>query len=157
MENKYQLSLIDVVYPQIIRVGVSAKNREDAIRTAGRVLAEAGIVEERYIEAMVQTCDELGPYIVLAPGVAIPHAGPEKGAIAIGISVIVLKEPIEFGNIENDPVRIVMAFASNDSDNHMRILSELALFLGDQERLQALSNACSPDEVIQILAHPVNR
>ena len=53
---------------------------EDAVRAAGRMLLDCGAVEERYIEAMVETAKDLGPYIVIAPGIAIPHARPEDGA-----------------------------------------------------------------------------
>jgi mannitol/fructose-specific phosphotransferase system IIA component (Ntr-type) len=152
MKQCQELTLMDVIKPEIVRIGVFVKDREDAIRIAGEVLVEAGIVEERYINAMIESCNELGPYIVLAPGVAIPHAAPNRGAISIGISIVILKNPVEFGNKENDPVRIVIAFASHDKQKHVKILSQLAVFLKDQNRLQELAKASCPEKVVKILA-----
>jgi mannitol/fructose-specific phosphotransferase system IIA component (Ntr-type) len=151
MQSKKKLHLKDVLTPEVIRIGVSVEDREQAIRKAGELLVENQIAEPRYIDAMVATCDELGPYIVLAPGVAIPHAAPEKGAMNVGLALITLKEPIKFGNDQNDPVNTVIAFASCDEEMHMGILSQLALFLEDLERLEAVAHAKTPEEVIKLI------
>jgi len=149
MQSRRQPRLVDVVKPELVRVGVRAWDREDAIRKAGDLLVQNHIAEPRYVDAMVRTCDELGPYIVLAPGVAIPHAASEDGARAVGLALIALAEPIEFGNEENDPVHIVIAFASCDSDIHVGILSSLAHFLEDKKRIHAVAKASSSQEVIR--------
>jgi mannitol/fructose-specific phosphotransferase system IIA component (Ntr-type) len=151
MKHEQEFSLSDILNPEVIRVGASARDRDDAIRIAGRVLVDAQIIEERYIDAMIQTCDELGPYIELVPGVAVPHASPDKGALGIGISVVVLKEPVDFGHAENGPVSVILAFASNDEKKHIKVLSELAHFLGNSKRIDDLCCAKTCEEVIQIM------
>ena len=53
---------------------------------------------------MINAVEELGPYIVIIPHIAIAHARPSDNVLKNGISLITLKEPVEFGNKDNDPV-----------------------------------------------------
>jgi len=151
MNQNHRVSLSDVVRPDVIRIGVEARTREEAIRAAGKVLVECGIAEERYTGAMLSVCDQLGPYIVLVPGVAIPHAAPEDGALDVGLAVVVLAQPVCFGHSENDPVHTVIAFASPDQNRHMGVLSALARFLGDPARCERMAHAQSVQDVIDLL------
>ena len=75
----------DVLTLDTVRARVDAKDWEEAVRTAGDLLYRKGVVEERYIDHMVQIVKEIGPYIVLIKGVALAHARPEDGAKAIGL------------------------------------------------------------------------
>jgi mannitol operon transcriptional antiterminator len=152
MKQDGGLRLRDVVRAEVVRIGVEASTREEAIRAAGEVLAECGIAEERYTTAMLSVCDQLGPYIVLAPGVAIPHAAPEDGALDVGVAVIVLAHPVSFGHPENDPVHTVIGFASSDQSRHMEVLSALAQFLTDPVRRDRMAHARSVQEVIDVLS-----
>ena len=61
-------------------VGVKAENWEGAVRISGKLLLDKGLVEPQYIKVMINVMTELGPYLVVAPGVALPHARPEDGA-----------------------------------------------------------------------------
>ena len=51
-----------------------AETWEDVIRHGGQLMVDAGFTEPSYTEAMVEVVREMGPYIVLAPGLAMPHA-----------------------------------------------------------------------------------
>ncbi len=145
------ISITDIIEPDVIQLNVSAANRDEAIYKAGYLLVKKGIVEERYIDAMLKACNDLGPYIVLVPGVAIPHARPEAGAKGLGISIITLKEAIPFGNEENDPVHTVIALASDDNKNHIGLLTSLSNFLMDNEKVNKMHAAKTTEEVISLL------
>jgi mannitol/fructose-specific phosphotransferase system IIA component (Ntr-type) len=82
--NLEQLSLYKAIDNRVMIVE-SVKDWVEAVKLSGSLLAVDGIVEERYINAMVEVIKELGPYAVIAPGVAIPHARPEDGAKEIGL------------------------------------------------------------------------
>jgi mannitol/fructose-specific phosphotransferase system IIA component (Ntr-type) len=144
-----RVSLSEIVSPKNIRLNKSAENREEAIRLAGEVLIDNDVVENRYVDAMVDSCNELGPYIVLVPGVAMPHARPECGANKVGISIVTLEKPIVFGNEENDPVHTVIAIASDNNENHIGIISSLSKFLMDSKRVELLRVAENPKEAIR--------
>jgi len=89
---------------------------------------------------MIKTCEELGPYIAIAPGVAIPHAAPEDGAKALGAALLVVREGISFGS-HNDPVYAVLAFATPDKTSHIGMLKELAQILEDESMATKLRDA----------------
>ena len=55
-----------------------------------------------YVEGIIKAVKELGPYIIISDGLAMPHTRPEDGALDIGCSLITLKEPVLF---EGDDVR----------------------------------------------------
>ncbi len=151
MGQERAIALSEVVRAGVIRVGVEATTREEAIIAAGSLLVDCGIVEERYITAMLAVCSKLGPYIVLSPGIAVPHAAPEDGALELGLAVVVLARPIRFGHPENDPVHTVIAFASPDHHRHIGVLSALARFLADPARCDAMARARSAQEVMDLL------
>lgn len=139
-----------------ISVGAEADNWQAAVELCGGLLMEAGVVEERYVPAMVRTVEELGPYVAIAPGVAIPHARPEDGAIKPGISLVILREPVEFGSEENDPVDLLFGFATTGSDAHVEIIRALSEFIGEQENLERLRQARTQGDALDVLTSGIS-
>lgn len=123
----------------------------EAVRASGELLVGIGAATEAYTEAVVAAVEELGPYIVLAPGIAIAHARPEDGALAVGFSLVRLGTPIEFGSKHNDPVEFVFAFSSPDKEQHISALATLADFIEAGENLEKLRNAASAQEAFTVI------
>lgn len=134
-----------------VSVGVRAEDWREAVEVSGKLLVASGAAEESYVTAMVRIVEELGAYAVIAPGVALPHARPEDGALGVGLSLVVLAEPVEFGSTENDPVDLVFGFATPDADAHVELLGELADFIESEQSLRALRRARSAEEIIGIM------
>ena len=132
-----------------VAVDVSVDTWQDAVRAGGRLLVRARAAEPRYIDAMLRTAEELGPYMVLAPGLALPHARPEDGALEVGFAAVTLASPLEFGNPDNDPVRLVIAFCAPDSTSHLQSLSQLARVL---ERPGFIDRAASAKDEAELAA-----
>lgn len=112
----------------------------EAIVLSGQPLVDAGIVEPRYLDAMVETVHQSGAYIVLAPRVAVPHARPEAGANGEGLAVLRTIQPVSFSDVDAalDPVELFFALAASDKDAHIGLLQKLALLLGDDENIEAM-------------------
>lgn len=140
---------------EAIRVQVPAADWREAVLEAGALLAELGIAEPRYGPAMVATAERLGPYIVIAPGLAMPHSRPEDGALRSGICLLTLRDPVDFGNPANDPVQVVLGLAGADPDEHVAALAELAPILkriyDTPEGLTLLTSAQRSREVLAVL------
>jgi ascorbate PTS system EIIA or EIIAB component len=100
-----------------------------AIRLSCSLLEKDGAVTAVYADRCIAMVEEHGPYIVLAPGIALAHARPQDGVIRLGVSVATLSEPVSFGHNDNDPVDVVFAFGSPDNDQHVELLSKLAQLL----------------------------
>ena len=97
--------LSDYLSPEFIQLKVSVSDWAEAVQAAGNILVEAGKCEKGYVQAMIDAVKDLGPYMVLAPGLAMPHARPEDGVLETGISLVTLENPVEFGSEANDPYR----------------------------------------------------
>ena len=143
-------SLTDLLKEELIQQVDSVSNWQDAVRLAAQPLLAQGYIEESYIQAMIASINETGPYIVLAPKVAVPHASPDAGVHQLGISLLQVKEPVDFS--ENDDadkkVQLIFVLAAVDSTAHLRALQELALILDDEEAIDSLIAASDPREIL---------
>lgn len=128
-----------------------AADWRNAIAVAGELLVRAGAVRAEYVDAMVRVKEELGPYIVIAPGVAMPHARPEDGVITPAVSIVTLAAPVTFGHSDNDPVDVVIAFAAESKDAHLETLQAIAGLVSDTERLERLRSAQTDSELISAI------
>lgn len=146
-----QMNLRQLLRPELAAVNVQVEDWEGAIRAAGELLVHDEAVEPRFVEAMIRVAEELGPYIVIAPGIALPHARPEDGVKRASISMVTLDPPIEFGNERNDPVSIVLALAATDNQQHIQGLAELAAVMGDADTVERLKEADSAASLLEIM------
>ncbi len=136
-----------------IRINVEAKDWKEAIQKVGELMIKTQCVYESYINAMIRVAEKLGPYIVITPGVAFPHARPEDGVIKPCFAIITLKEPIEFGNPENDPVKMVIGFAALDDKQHLNALQTLVDILSNRELVEKMMNSKTEQELFNYLKH----
>lgn len=137
------------------RVDVEANSWQDAIRAACSPLVDAGALEPRYAERCIAIVQEHGPYIVLAPGIALAHARPEDGVIRLALSAITLAKPVAFGHLQNDPVDVVIAFGSPDKQAHIGMVGALArrLLAGLTDALRAAPSDGAATALLEEVAH----
>lgn len=132
-----------------IKVKVDAKDYEDAIKKSGQILIETNSIKENYIQSMIDSIKELGPYIVIAPGFALAHARPSEDVLEDDLSIITLKEPVCFNSI-NDPVYIVMCLSAKNSDTHIDMMQKVAMILMKENTIDNLKNANTIEEIQKI-------
>ncbi|APX33178.1 PTS sugar transporter [Brachybacterium sp. P6-10-X1] len=143
--------LTDLLDPAAIHLDAPATDRSEAIRRSGDLLVATGAIDAAYIDAMLRTVEEHGPYIVITPGFALAHARPDASVHRTALSFLRLAEPVVFGHEANDPVQLVMTLAAADDSAHRTALAALAGVLADPERRRALDTASSPQEVLEVL------
>jgi PTS system ascorbate-specific IIA component len=144
-------ALSELLTHETIALDEEAGDWQEAIRLAGRLLESAGVAAPEYTEAMVDSVHQNGPYIVLAPGFAFPHARPSEAVHRTGMSWVRLASPVEFGSRANDPVTLVVALAATDSSTHQQAMASLATVLTDTSLRASLDEATSAAEVHAIL------
>jgi PTS system ascorbate-specific IIA component len=144
-------ALSELLTHETIALDEEADDWQDAIRLAGGLLESAGIAESAYTQAMVDSVHQNGPYIVLAPGFAFPHARPSEAVHRTGMSWVRLASPVEFGSKANDPVTLVVALAATDSSTHQQAMASLATVLTDTSLRASLDAATTPAAVHAIL------
>lgn len=124
-----------------IALGRDAKTWEEAVRLAGDLLVRGGVCAPSYVQDMVGTVRELGPYIVVTPGVALAHARPKGSVARNGIAIATFPDGVAFGNADNDPVHVVFAIAAVTDEEHLTLFQEVASFLGVEGNIALLANA----------------
>lgn len=134
----------DSIRLENIRINQEAKDWEEAIYLAGNLLVECGSITTEYIDNMIQSVQELGPYIVLMPQFALAHAAPCAAVKQTDMSIVTLKEGVCFHS-DNDPVRIVMCLACTDKESHIARLQEVAVKLMMDDIVDRIC-ACSTEE-----------
>lgn len=137
--------LKDMLKLETVRAKIKVDSWQHATDTVGRLLVDAGMVEERYVGKMKQVLDEIGPYAVIAPGVVLLHARPEDGVLHTCIGLLTLTDAVEFGHSQNDPVDIVLAFGATDKRSHIYALQQLAERLDDPGSVKRIRSANSEE------------
>lgn len=148
-DNRPDLS--ELINRDVILLNQSAGNWQEAVKIGGELLYKNHIVEIRYIDEMIKTISEMGSYVAILPGIAMPHARPEKGSSRIGLSLLTLKNGVNFGNKENDPIRIIISISSIDSSAHAKALEQLMNIMDREDFYNTIVNADSKDEVIDYI------
>ena len=136
--------------PQLVRFEKSAKDWEDAIRIAAKDLLADGYIKESYVDGIIDCVKEFGPYIVIAPNLAFPHARPEKGAIKAGYSITRFEEPVPFAADGSADARLFISLSCVESDMHILVLQEIAGILSDEDKKKRLFETEDTAEIVRI-------
>lgn len=142
-----EIMLRDILFEESIKLQVKVENWEEAISEAGKILVNKKQITEKYVENMINAIKDLGPYIVIMPGIAFAHARPDESVIETCMSMITLKTPVNFGSKEKDPVSIVFAFAAENGDTHINALQDLAKFLSVEKNVKLLNESTDVNKI----------
>ncbi|MFD3448149.1 BglG family transcription antiterminator [Microbacteriaceae bacterium 4G12] len=126
--------LEELLTSQTIQLQSRVSDWREGIRVASQPLVKLGTIEESYVEAMIQSIEANGPYVVITPGVAIPHARPEQGVRSLSMSLLKLDEAVDFA--PGKPVRLIIILAAADSESHLRALVQLTQLLGEPANIE---------------------
>ena len=134
-----------------VRLGLRASDRFDAVRQSGQVLVEIGAVEPPYVDAMLER--ELQISTSLGEGFAIPHGTNESRQWIRETRLAFLQFPngVDWGD---DNVIVCVGIAAV-GDEHVSLLARLAEVLVIPEQAVRLRSAEQIDDVLAILASPL--
>lgn len=121
---------------EAIALHVEVSDWEEAIRRAGDLLINTGKIATSYVDATIQNIHEFGPYILIAPNIALPHARPEDGVNEEAISVLTLKQPVGFDSERQ--FSIVICLAAVNQNLHIDMLQRIAEVIANEELVQQL-------------------
>ena len=136
---------------QTVNIVDSVKDWKEAIELCAAPLLENQSITPSYINAIFQLHESIGPYYVLAPGIAMPHARPEQGVNNLGLSMLLVKNGINFNSLENDPVYLIVLLAASDSTSHIEILTQLASLFAESNDIKTILNAKNNDEILAVI------
>ena len=112
--------------PEAIELGATAADWRAAVRLAGAGLVRSGAALDGYSDEMIRMIDEHGPYVVIAPGLALAHARPGPDVVADGLAI-------------------------KASDRHLAAVAGLANVFNDSTAIAQLADARTADAVRAIM------
>lgn len=129
----------------------SVESWPQALEICAQPLLDSQTIAPEYITAIVEQHQKLGPYYVLAPGLAMPHARPEEGAKGLGLSLLKLRQGVSFGSSGHDPVDLIIMLAAPDKHSHIEMISSLAELFSSDEDMLLLHQAKTIEEIKKII------
>lgn len=130
-----------------------ATDWKDAVRKSCQSLVDDKTVEANYPEDIIACIEKYGPYIVIAPMIAIPHS--QENAVGVNdtaVGFMKLNKPVSFD--EEDPEKDAMLFftlASQNPEKHLENLTALTEILCNEELLEELKLIKNIDELEKLV------
>ncbi len=134
----------------ILIVENNPKNVDDAINLTTSLLLQQGKINPSYPEAIIALHHNIGPYYVLAPKIAMPHARPEDGVNELCLQLTVFRQGMDFGSKDNGLVYFSISLAALDGDSHIQTIMILSEFFQNDEDIEGIING-SAAEILQII------
>lgn len=145
------LLLSDLVARDQILLCVEAEDWRQAIRQSAAPLVANGAVSEAYVRTILELNEEKPQAMVVAPHIALPHTKPEFGAVRSSLGIATLKEPVVFGESENNPVKYLFTLSALDNHQHLPAMSQLLSLFNEERFFQLLDHAESAEEILSYI------
>ena len=143
----------DLLSPERILCDVHSSSKKRLLETISEELARnSDEISKREIFESLCARERLGS-TGLGKGVAIPH-GRVKGTQHVEVSFIRLKHPLPFDAADGEPVDLLFALAVPEdcSEDHLKLLAQVAELFSDPELLEQLRQADSSGRLLQLLS-----
>lgn len=139
----------EVLTKENIELNASLENMEEAIRYTGNILVRNGYVEEAYIDKMLEREELTSTF--MGNFVAIPHGTEEakKNVLETGISVVTVPDGVDFGG--GNIAKVLFGIAGKGNE-HLEILSNIAIVCSEEENIQKILNAQSKEEILDLFS-----
>jgi PTS system ascorbate-specific IIA component len=100
---------------------------------------------------MISCIHTYGPYIVIAPDVALPHAQGGKGVNETSVSFMKVNKAVHFSDSSEHDARLLFVLASVDNAAHLGMLQALVQALSDEEFVARLVEVQDIDQLVQLV------
>ena len=127
-------------------------NWEEAIKLSYKPLLEKDVVEPKYIELVIECVKKYGPYIVIVPGIAMPHSTEgAEGCNGTAISFMKVENEVDFDPEDPDKkANLFFSLAATDHEQHLHNIQSLMDTLMNEEIVEALMKATTKEELAAI-------
>ncbi|MCS3844744.1 MULTISPECIES: PTS sugar transporter subunit IIA [unclassified Microbacterium] len=131
-----------------VRIHSGSATQDEALQEATDILVAAGAVTPAYVDAMRQREETVSTF--MGNGLAIPHGTNEtkEAILDSGLSVVRYDGGVDWAG-EN--ATFVIGIAGR-GDEHLEILSQIAILFSDEDDVAKLNAAQTPDELYALLS-----
>ncbi|MGX6591994.1 PTS sugar transporter subunit IIA [Cetobacterium ceti] len=131
-----------------IQILPEIENWEESIRIGSKPLLEEKLIEQTYVDKMIEKVKKFGFYVVLTENVAMPHSRPEDGVNETGMSLLKVDNPVKFGDSN---INLIFVLAAKDNNSHIDALTNLVELLNDEEKVEEVIKAKSEEEILNLI------
>lgn len=132
-----------------------ANTWEEAIRLLMAPLHKNGAIDEKYIDAIIKRTKEIGPFYILAPGLAMPHERGEMGAKKDAFTFLTLEKPVVFDS--GDEVDILIGFSATNDEVHVAsAIPQIVMLFEDDSSFDEIRNMKTPEELFAYIEKVVS-
>ena len=144
--------LKEIVAQKLCYFAESAASWQESIKLSCKALEDAGIVGEQYADEIVKCVAENGPYIVLMPGIALPHSMENSpNAFGTAIAFTKLAAPVSFDDADPDKsASVFFTLAATNDELHLKNMRKLFKMLTNEELCADLQKAASEADLLAL-------
>lgn len=131
-----------------VRIHSGSATQDEALQEATDILVASGAVTPAYVDAMRQREETVSTF--MGNGLAIPHGTNEtkEAILDSGLSVVRYDGGVDWAG---DQATFVIGIAGR-GDEHLEILSQIAILFSDEDDVAKLNAAQTPDELYALLS-----
>lgn len=125
---------------------------EEAVAASYQGMLKKGIINEGYIDEVIASIKEFGPYVVISPLVAMPHSTTgSTNANDTAFSFMRVKNPVVFDESDSSKnAKIFFSFAASEEDAHLKNIVKLAEMLINEELVTELFEVNNDDDLLAL-------
>lgn len=151
------MNILDILSPKAIKVPLQAGDKKGAIDELIDLIAEAGLVSQPEPLKKVVWEREQQRTTGIGEGLAIPH-GKSSASKGLVIAMGRPAQPIDFGSIDNKPVKLIVLLVSppDKTSEHIQALGKVSRLMSDPTFRVAAYNTKTAEELYQLFAKAEN-
>jgi mannitol/fructose-specific phosphotransferase system IIA component (Ntr-type) len=152
------MNLLDILQPECVRAPLTATDKRGAIHEMVDLLALGGkVADVQLLKDAVWTREQTRT-TGIGHGLAIPH-GKCAGIAGLAMAVGKPPQPIEFGAIDGQPVRLIILLASSPDRNsdHIQALARVSRIMMLQDFRERVYAAQTGAEIYQLIKEQETR
>ena len=121
---------------------------QNMIQMAGQPLLDDGLIAQEYVDEIITTCTEKGPYMNIGPKIVLAHARPLPSTKKAVMALLLSKQPAALLDDPAHTARLWIFLATPDDRSHIELIQKLATLLMDADRVQRVLAANSQEELL---------
>lgn len=123
-----------------------------AVRLACQPLEAQEDISAHYAQAIIRATEQNGPWYILSPEFALPHARPEEGVLSqqSRLSLLCCAESVVFP--DHPDVRLIIVLAAANGEQHIQTIQRLVCWLDEENRLANLTAITSQQQFTSMIA-----
>lgn len=124
---------------------------KNLIQLAGQPLLDDVLIAQEYIDEIVMTCTEKGPYMNIGTNIVLAHARPLPSTRKAVMALLLSKQPAALLDDPAHTARLWIFLATPDDQSHIELIQKLAALLMNADRVQRVLAADSQEELLASL------